>query len=171
MLAATNPIPSRPSPGRRRTALDPSRRWALTVMTILLVLSTSTASASVGWCRADPVIMVEGDIADIFVSAPLDALLKVTGPTQIVVSTPAGVDAFLIASTLGFGRGEIVEFEQSRRLKVSDGGIELQIEVFVPATDDELPVLVEFVPRLLDILSPVSSQGTANDWISFRVVL
>jgi len=140
-------------------------------MAILMALSTSTAAASVGWCRSDPVIMVDGDVADIFVSAPLDALLKVTGPTQIVVSTPADVDAVLIVSTLGFGRGEIVEFEQSKRLKVSDEGIELQIQVFVPATDDQMPVLVEFAPRLVGILAPVASQGAANDWISFRVVL
>ena len=115
--------------------------------------------------------MVEGNIADIFVSAPVDALLKVTGPTQIVVSTPADVDAVLIASTLGFGYGEIVVFEESRRLKVGDDGIDLQIQVFVPATDDQMPVLVEFAPRLLDILAPVAMQGTANDWISYRVVL
>jgi len=115
--------------------------------------------------------MVNGNITDIFVSAPADALLVVTGPTQIVVTTPPDVDAVLIVSTLGFGRGENVEFEQSRSVKIRDEGIELQIQVFVPATDDQLPVLVEFSPRLTDILSPVTSEGTANDWISFRVVV
>jgi hypothetical protein len=140
-------------------------------MAALMVISTPAASASVGWCRSDPLIMVDGTIADVFVSAPLDALLKVTGPTQIVISTPAEVDAVLILSTLGFGRGEIVAFEQSRRLKVTDEGIELQIQVFVPATDDQMPVLVEFAPRIIGILAPVVSEGTANDWISYRVVL
>jgi hypothetical protein len=149
----------------------PSVRWALAVMAVLMVISTSPASAGVGWCRSDPLIMVDGVIADIFVSAPLDELLKVTGPTQIVVATPVEVDAFLILSTLGFGYGEIVSFEKSRRLKVRDGGIELQIQVFVPATDDQMPLLVEFAPRILGILAPVAMQGTANDWISYRVVL
>jgi len=140
-------------------------------MTVLMVVSASTATAGVGWCRSDPVIMVNGDVADIFVTAPAEALLVVTGPTQIVVTTPPEVDAALIVSTLGFGRGEIVEFEQSNSLKVRDDGIDLRIQVFVPAINDQLPVVVEFSPRLLDVLSPVTSEGSANEWISFRVVV
>jgi hypothetical protein len=140
-------------------------------MTVLMIASASSATAAVGWCRSDPVIMVNGNIADIFVSAPVDALVAVTGPTQIVVTTPPDVDAALIVSTFGFGRGEIVEFEQSRSLKITDEGIELRIQVFVPAINDQMPVEVEFSPRLLDILSPVTAEGTANDWISFRVVV
>jgi len=115
--------------------------------------------------------MIDGDVADVFVSAPPDAPLKVSGPTRIVVSTPPGVDAVLIASTLGFGRGEVVEFAQSPSLKVGPEGIELRIRVSVPATDDEMPVLVEFAPRVVGVLAPVAAQGTANDWISVRVVL
>ena len=158
-------------PRRRRAPFGPTVRWALTLMTVLMIVSASTANAGVGWCRSDPVIMVNGVVSDIFVSAPVDALLVVTGPTQIVVTTPPEVYAALIVSTLGFGRGEIVQFEQSKSLKVRDEGIELRIQVFVPAIDDQLPVLVEFSPRLTDILSPVTSEGTANDWISFRVVV
>ena len=171
MFEAADPGRSWPSPRRRRPTVGPSVRWALAILAVLMALSSSAASASVGWCRTDPVIMVDGVIADVFVSAPLDALLKVTGPNHIVITTPAKVDAVLSVSTLGFGRGEIVEFEQSRRLKATDDGIELRIQVFVPATDDQMPVLVEFAPRLLGILAPVASEGTANDWISFRVVL
>src|SRR6478735_6864590 len=126
-----------PSPGRRRATRGPSMRRALAVMAILLAFSVSSADASVGWCRSDPVINVSGDTADVFISAPLDALVKVTGPTQIVVTTPAGVDAALIVSTPGFGRGEIVDFEQSRSLKIRDDSIDLLIQVFVPATDDQ----------------------------------
>src|SRR5215203_4765375 len=131
MLETVNSsAPSLP-PRRRRVLFGPSARWALTLMTVLMVLSASTATAGVGWCRSDPVIMVNGNIADMFVSAPADALLVVTGPTQIVVTTPPDVDAVLIVSTLGFGRGEIVEFEQSRSFKIRDDGIELRIQVFV----------------------------------------
>jgi hypothetical protein len=151
--------------------IGPSVRWALVLMAIAMVFSVTGASAGVGWCRTDPVIMVDGDVADIFVSAPIEAPLKVTGPTKIVISTPPEVDAVLIASTLGFGKGEVVEFEQSESLKVRAEGIDLRIRVFVPATDEELPVLVEFAPRILGVLTPMSAQGTANDWISFRVVL
>ncbi len=155
----------------RRMTFRPSVRWALAVMAISMVLSVTGAAAGVGWCRTDPVFMIDGDVADIFVSAPIDAPLKVTGPTEIVVSTPPGVDAALIASTLGFGQGEVVTFEQSQSLKVRAEGIDLRIRVLVPATGEELPVLVEFAPRVLGVLTPVTAQGTTNDWISFRVVL
>jgi hypothetical protein len=171
MLETVHSSPSRSLLRRCLATFGPSVRWALILMSVLMIVSASTANAGVGWCRSDPVIMVNGNTADMFVSAPADALLVVTGPTQIVVTTPPEVDAVLIVSTLGFGRGENVEFEQSRSVKIRDEGIELQIRVFVPATDDQLPVVVEFSPRLTDILSPVTSEGTANEWISFRVLV
>ena len=159
------------SPRLRGRTLCRSVRWALAVVAVLTALSASNAAAGVGWCRTDPVIMVDGVAADVFVSAPADAPLKVTGPTQIVVTTPRDAHAVLILSTPGFGRGEVVRFEQSPSLKLGADGIDLRIEVFVPATDDALPVLVEFAPRILGILAPVAAEGTANDWISVRVVL
>jgi hypothetical protein len=129
------------------------------------------AAAGVAWCRTDPLIMVEGLLADVFVGAPLSAIFKVTGPTEIVVVTPVDADALLILSGPGFGRGEIVSFEQSPSLQVKPNGIELQIRVFLPATDDEMPVRVEFAPRVLGILWPTVAEGTANDWISYQVFL
>jgi len=171
MFETVDPVLTRSATGRRRTSFGPSVRWALAVTAILMVLSVSGTAAGVGWCRTDPVIMVDGAVADVFVSAPLDAPLKVTGATRIVVTTPPEVHAVLIASTLGFGRGEIVEFEQSPSLKLGAGDTDLRIQVFVPATDDAMPVLVEFAPRILGILAPVTVEGTANDWISVRVVL
>jgi hypothetical protein len=136
-----------------------------------VALSVHGAAAGVAWCRTDPAILVDGVPADIFVSAPIDAPLKVTGPTEIVVSTPVGIEAVLIAYGVGFGKGEVVSFDQSRKLKVSPDGIELRVEVFLPASDDAMPVLVEFAPRVLGIVAPVTVEGTANDWISLRAVL
>jgi hypothetical protein len=54
---------------------------------------------------------------------------------------------------------------------VTDNGIEVLVEVFVPATDDEMPVRVEFAPRILGILWPASAEGTANSWVRLRTEL
>jgi hypothetical protein len=141
------------------------------LLTLLLLLTVAagpfaqSASASKAWCRTDPVISVNGYVSDVFVSGPLTALLQVTGPTEIVVTVPVGVDAWLVLADLGFGRGTNVTFEESHSLENSTQGAEVRIEVYVPSRDDAMPVRVEVAPRLLGLLSPVSAEGTANQWI------
>ncbi len=130
-----------------------------------------SASAGVGWCRTDPVVVIDGHLADIFVSARFDDLSKVNGPTDIVVSTPVGVDAELAIATAGFGYGEKVRFVQSESLKVTSEGIELRIKVRVPALDDAMPIRVEFAPRVVGVLQPAEAEGHANEWISLRSLL
>src|SRR5689334_11274615 len=92
-----------------------------------LGLGPQAASAGRAWCRSDPVALIDGQLADIFSSAPLDAPLHVTGPTQIVVTAPQGVNALLASPGVGFGRGENVRFAHSRKLKQTARGIQLKI--------------------------------------------
>ena len=134
----------------------------------LFALAVQGANAGTGWCRTDPVVSLDAKPADIFVSAPLDAPTLVTGPTKIVITVPPGIDAMLIASGLGFGQGEAVEFAESPSLKATADRTDVRITVYVPATDDTMPVLVEFAPEVLGILAPSSAQGTANHWVSLR---
>jgi hypothetical protein len=110
--------------------------------------------------------VIDGDLADVFVSAPVDAPLKVTGPTEIVINVPKKVSAGLILAGVGFARGEDVTFDTSSRLKSTQLGIEVRIDVFVPSTDDSMPVRVEFSPRVVGILNPASAEGFANTWVS-----
>jgi hypothetical protein len=147
----------------RRPSLVP----ALALVVLAFVLAAPGAAAVKGWCKTDPVIMVDGQIADVFVSAPLYAPLKVTGPTQIVVTVPVGVDAWLVASDLGFGRGEVVTFAESSDLQRTATGVEVEVAVYVPATT-AMPVRVEFAARLLGILAPAWAEGTANAWVSLK---
>ncbi len=135
---------------------------------LLFTLVTPGALAGTGWCRTDPAIAIDGHLANVFVSAPLDAPLLVTGPTHIVVTVPPGVDTILVASSLGFGQGEIVEFAESPSLKATAESIDVRIKVYVPATDDTMPVLVEFAPEVVGILAPAAAEGTANTWISVK---
>jgi hypothetical protein len=163
-------------PGQRihRLGLIAERRTTLFRSSVLALLVFAfigaNADAHRTWCRTDPVVAIGGAVADVFVAGPLAAPLYVTGPTQVVVTVPVGVDAWLVLSDLGFGRGEVVGFAQSAALQVTDDGIEVQVQVYVPA-DRAMPVLVEFAPRLIGILWPDSAEGTANSWITLGTVL
>ena len=126
--------------------------------------SVSPVGAIRGWCRSDPLIAINGDLADIFCTAPLTAPLYVTGPTEIVVTVPRGVRAKLILAGPGFGQGEEVRFDESRKLKETESGIEVNVAVWVPARN-EMEIGVEFAPRIIGILNPDRAQGTVNEWI------
>jgi hypothetical protein len=123
------------------------------------------ARAGRGWCRSDPFIAVDGVVVDIFCTAPLEALSSVTGPTEIVVSVPVGVSAALVVVGVGFGRGEVVHFDEKHRLKQSADGVELEVGVYVPA-DRELPIGVELARNLVGILTPTTADGITNEWIT-----
>jgi hypothetical protein len=155
-------------------------RWKGTRRTLLTVggglfaarvgLGERAASAGRGWCRSDPVLLIDGVLADLFSSAPLDDVPNVTGPTQIVVTTPNDVTISLAVPGLGFLHGEQVRFERSRKLDERPDGIELKIALLVPASED-FPVRVDFAPRVVGMLHPQSADGRANDWIQFQTKL
>jgi hypothetical protein len=139
---------------------------------LVLSLTAQAAAAGVGWCRSDPLVAIGGEVADVFVAAPPDAPLRVTGPTQIVVTVPKrGVSAELVLATVGFGHGEEVTFVESSHMKVTDAGIGVRIDVFVPANDDAMPVRVEFAPRVVGILNPAAAEGVANTWVTVATAL
>src|SRR5687768_1966936 len=142
---------------------------ALTLGLLALAVTALPASATKGWCRTDPVVLIGGQVADIFVSGPLTAPLLVTGPNQVIVSVPVGVPAHLVLADLGFGRGTLVEFRESHALRVTDEGVEVRIDVYVPATDSAMPVRVEFAPHVIGILWPSQVEGTANSWVTLNV--
>ena len=156
------------------------RRWpgaavmgpALALMALVFPLPAQGVAASNQWCRSDPVVVINLiNVADIFVSVPIDDLFEVTGTTQIVVTTPPDVSIALATPGLGFGYGETVTFRTSPSLHTTPQGIELRIKVLVPATDDAMPILVEFAPRIIGILAPTSAEGTANSWVSLSTPL
>ncbi len=145
--------------------------WALLFSILTLALAVPSTSAGVGWCRDDPVVVIDGKIANIFVSAKFRDLPKVTGPTEFVVTTPVGVDLALAVAGPGFGYGEHVSFVESKSLQVNSEGIEVRIKVRVPAGSDAMPIRIEFAPKVVGVLHPAAAEGTANDWISLRTLL
>jgi hypothetical protein len=123
-----------------------------------------------GWCRSDPLVLIGGILVDIFCTAQLTTMLRVTGPTQIVIKTPRGVPASLVLGGIGFGRGEIVSFEQSDALSQSDSMSDVEVKVYVPAPDG-LEIGVEFAPRIVGIFNPVRASGFSNQWITLNAQL
>jgi hypothetical protein len=142
---------------------------AILLLMLALLLPATPAGATKSWCRSDPLVLIDGEFADIFVSGPPEAPLVVTGPTQIVVRVPRGVAASLVVADLGFGRGTEVSFAESRALRVTEHGIEVRIDVYVPAEDDTMPIRVEFAPRIIGILWPSQVEGAANEWVTLDV--
>jgi hypothetical protein len=139
---------------------------------LIPMLPVRDASAGRAWCRTDPIVLIEGRLASILVSAPLlTAVLTVNGPTQIVVYMPDDVKGQLHISDLGFLRGVKFAFRSDPALRWTEEGIELRIEVYVPGRDSSMPVMVEFAPGLLGLLAPDRATGTANQWITLNTIL
>jgi hypothetical protein len=86
-----------------------------------------------------------------------------------VVTTPEGVQAQHVISDLGFGHGYDISTGTSPDLEWSSEGIELEIAVWVPARSD-LPVTVEFAPRVFGLLWPAFASGSTNSWVIVRTV-
>jgi hypothetical protein len=144
---------------------------AFVLAAVLLAFNSLNTSASIGWCRSDPVLRIEGNLADVFVSIPLAEVPKVNGPTRFVITTPGGIDEAVLLTSPGFGYGETVTFQESSSLKLTSTGIQLRIKAFVPATNGTIPVLVEFAPRVIGILKPASAEGFTNQWITIQTSL
>lgn len=146
------------------------RTLVFVVLATLLVAPGGTAMGSIGWCKSDPVVQIGPNIVDIVLTAPADAPFKVTGPNEIVIMVPESVSATAVR-LVGFGRGEIVSVVHSEELAVTEDGIEVVVQAFVPATDDAMPVSVDFAPNVLGLLAPARAQGVANSWITLETVL
>jgi len=154
----------RPPPASRlRLALP------LLLAAVAFVLLAPNAGAFRQWCRSDPIVLIGGHLANIYVSSDPAILGQATGPTQVIVVVPVGVDTELIATDPGFGHGEVVTFAESRGLRTrADGTIEVIVTVQVPSSDRSLPVLVEFVPQGSGPLVAATAQGRVNGWVVLR---
>jgi hypothetical protein len=131
-----------------------------------VALAIQSAAAGRGWCRSDPVLLIDGVPADLFCTAPLTAPLDVTGPTQIVVTQPPDVAAdVLVPDLIGFGRGVQLSFAHAPRLQRTPTGVEVEIAVLAPARTD-FALSVAFAPRLIGLLAPMRAEGHANAWLT-----
>jgi hypothetical protein len=144
---------------------------ALVALTFLSGLVAPHADAARGWCKADPVIMVDGQLADVFVGSSLDMLLKATGPIKMEIIIPSGSTGGVVLTDAGFLRGYSITFKHSSTLTKTKSHTQVKIRVYAPATTSTLPLTVTFAPRslgssLTGILLGTSVTGKSNQWVS-----
>ena len=127
------------------------------------------AAAGRGWCRVDPVVRINGRIADIRLSSDRRLLETALGPAEIVVRLPVGMASELLAVDRGFGgHGYIVTFVPDVALPSSNGRFSVGVDVYVPSSDGSLPLVVNFAPRSSG-LEADRAQGLVNTyWISLQ---
>lgn len=131
------------------------------------------ASAGLSWCRVDPVVSIDGQLADIFVASDVKMLLAATGPIKLRIAIPKGSKKLVVLTDLGFGKGYNISWVETSTLVRKDGRTPVTVEVYAPANDSSLPVTVTFAPRSLgsslgDILFGMNAEGSANSWVKLK---
>ena len=136
------------------------------VLTLMLIVTAPGADALVGWCRKDPVVDIGGKRTHIWVASYEEINTAATGPTDVRITVPRGVSTELIRTDDGFGgHGETVSFHQSNDLRVTDRGIQIVVDVYVPATST-LPIRVEVTDRDDNLIERAT--GPTNQWVTVR---
>jgi hypothetical protein len=116
---------------------------ALTALALALVVA-SPAEAGRRWCEIDPVFLVAGTQVNVAVSILEEHQPAVTGPTVVTLFVPVGASAVLTSTDEGYnGYGEVVTIVPASWLTATKKGVPIAVEVTVPASRSDLPVLVE----------------------------
>ena len=151
-----------------------SRRHALRLLggaTLAAVTAGRLAQpvhAARTWCQKDPVVKIDGKVADIWLGSYTDLNAAATGPCVIEIGVPVGVPAELLATDPGFGQlGYAVSFYQDAKLTKSKSTVQVRVAVLVPSRDGTLPLTVDFTPRSSG-LAPASASGYANNWVNLE---
>lgn len=155
---------------RKASLLSPV--FALIAVLVLVV----PASAGRAWCRADPVLIVDGEVVDIQVSSNLKMYREASGPIDMIVTVRPGSSANVILQDFGFGHGYNIRIKESKQLKK---GVLARVEMRAPASQEGLPVGVHgtrtsvklsgLLSGDLDVLWLDDAYGSSNEWITLDV--
>ena len=119
----------------------------LGTLALLVVLGSQPAAAGRQWCRRDPIVVIAGTPVNIEVGLPEESQCTVTGPIKVVVYVPVGVGTEVTFVDAGFnGHGEHVQVVPSRQLQVRRSGVQIKVEVTVPASRSDVPVAAWVTP-------------------------
>lgn len=105
------------------------------------------AGAGVSWCRADPIVDLNGKRVQIWVAVPEQYVSKVTGPIDVQINVPGSVSREVVMLDSGFnGYGERVSFVASGSL-MPGGSFFVTVIVRVPMNGfwQSVPVQVEVI--------------------------
>jgi hypothetical protein len=114
----------------------PRRRFGVSFILglLALIVTIAPASAGVGWCRADPIVTLDGAPLQIWVAIPEPYQPYVNGPIEVRIAVPKDVTEKLVVYTdAGFnGHGEEVIWKTLKKGSSSpDGVIPVRVEVKV----------------------------------------
>lgn len=149
----------------RRTILRLAGGAGLAVAAAVALPETD-ALAGITWCRTDPIIKLNGKTFHIYVLSTQAMFTSRTGPTEIIVKYPQGVNATgsLIPGDNGFGLGYNLNLQATSGLSYSSSSYQVIVGTRVGANDSSLPVRMEAV-RASDSKLVGSAQAYANNWI------
>jgi hypothetical protein len=136
---------------------------------LVFVLVVSPVDAGRQWCQIDPIFNIAGITTPVDISVYQDMQAHVTGPTALTLSVPAGTAVEVTYVDDGFmGFGETVSVVSDPRLKVTSRGIQVQVQVTVPA-DTSMPVLVTVAPssgRASSVTGKTNTTITVNTTVA-----
>jgi hypothetical protein len=125
---------------------------SLNLLTLLLL--AMPVGAGVSWCRADPIVELNGTEVQIWVAMDSGYEHLVDGPIKVTIFTPNKVDKKATFLDAGFnGYGEEVVFKHRGKMN-DDGTIPVSVKVIVPINErqlrqeyglSEVPILVEII--------------------------
>ena len=121
---------------------------SLSLGLMALMLFVMPVSAGVGWCRADPIVELNGNRVQIWVAVPEHYAAKVSGPIQVEINAPSIVSRKLIFTDAGFnGHGERVTFTTNGGSLLPDKSFYMTFIIQVPMNGvyTTVPVQVEVV--------------------------
>ena len=135
---------------------------------LVLALGVQEVEARRGWCRVDPVVRIDGQLAHVWVASTVGMRQSATGPILVDITLPPGISGAEVpeASGAGFGFGIVVTVKESTALRATPAGVQVQVAVYAPADDDALPVQVVFKAVGRGPLSSGTAVGSAGDWVT-----
>jgi hypothetical protein len=155
-----------------------SRRAAITLLGAAALGAVPGAklpapvAASIAWCKADPQLLVGDRETHINLSSYEVMVDLATGPIQLIVEVPTGMEGKteVLDTDAGFGSGYTLQIVANPELKDSSAGLDILVQALAPASDGSLPVHLEVVPVTSGKASKVA-KGSANEWIRAKAKL
>jgi hypothetical protein len=138
--------------------------FAVLIVAVVLLASSTEAMAGRKWCKKDPVFLVAGTRVNVEVAVPWEDQNRVNGAVAVVLYVPKGVAARLVSTDDGFaGQGEVASVVVSDRLRATGTSVQIRVAVTVPAKSREVLVNVVAIP---DKGRSSAANGRANKEIS-----
>jgi hypothetical protein len=134
------------------------RHWLVVLVMLFLVCSSAPARAAITWCKADPVVRINGTKVRFTPMIPQEYIHLVDGPIHFVLKTPAKKKWEVLYVDNGFNnKGE--QFTWTTLTGYRTGKtFDIQVEVSVSInTSASVPLRVEMIP---DNGKKVVYQGT-----------